>query len=109
MQSPDRLHLSWDQNPSVREALGDKKPGEKCTIELRLQVDAVNPDGADFTIEAAVPEGYEIAKDDDNAAAPGSMPDDATPLGVVVRMQKAKRSSAGPVPQPARVVVPPAI
>lgn len=101
MTTPDKLHISWDQNPSVREALANKKPGEKLEILLHLQVDAINPDGADFTIEAAVPPGYELADDDDTAGTPGAMPGDTTPVGLVVKSKadKAKRKSA-PAPMP---------
>lgn len=107
MTTLDKLHLSWDQNPSVREALGDKKLGDKCTIELHLQVDDINPDGADFTIEAAVPEGYELSENEDDASSPGTIPNDATPVGMVVKSRKAARQS--PPPQPSRVAMPPTL
>lgn len=112
MQAPDKLSLSWDQNPSVRESLANMKPGDKFVIELHTQIDSIDPDSGKFTIEAAVPEGYELDDAGDNDAQPGTIPSDTTPVGMVVRMkEKASRSKSPSVPpaQPARVSAPPTL
>src|SRR5437868_2754186 len=97
MNKPDQVRLTFDQNPSLSEAIRDLKPGDKLDLELKTSLKSSDADGVDLTIEAAVPEGFEIDKDgvDSSPGGVGSISDsDAqmTPTAMLV-----KRKGASPV------------
>jgi hypothetical protein len=83
-----------DQNPTLAEYFRDKKPGDKCTLELRATVKGQDAEGVDLIVEAAVPEGYEV---DETATGPelpaspmsGSVSSATmTPTAMMVRKKK---------------------
>lgn len=70
-ESADIVRLSFAQNPAVQKWIQDEgyKPGDKCKLELELQFNDADDLGANFTVVAAVPEGYEV----DENAEPGQI------------------------------------
>lgn len=72
MQKQDEIRLTADQQPSVMEYLQQSgvKPGDKCEMVFHLTLKQQDPEGADFIVEAAVPEGYEM--DDEQEQVPNN-------------------------------------
>lgn len=90
MQKPDVLRVTFDQNPSMVEALADVKPGDKGKCEVHYTLKDKDAEGANFIIEAVVPEGYEIADDDEEEHQTPTPTSDAmmTPSSMLVRKLK---------------------
>jgi uncharacterized protein YdeI (YjbR/CyaY-like superfamily) len=90
MQVPDVLRATFDQNPALAEALQNSKPGDKLELELHVTLKSKDAEGADFTIEAVVPEGFEVAGPEEEQAEPGPTSDAMmTPAAMSVRKVKA--------------------
>ena len=99
MLGPDQIRITWDQNPALKEYLRDKKPGDKLKCELELSFKASDQEGADLIVEALVPEGYEVADEDEEPDAPAMTgnPDGMTPTAMMVKRKDSKGSKAPPI------------
>lgn len=47
----NKVHIDYGSNPDLAEAFSRKKPGEKCTFEVTIQVDKVDEKSVTGTIE----------------------------------------------------------
>lgn len=47
----NKIHLDFASNPEMAEFFSQKKSGDKCTFEVTMQVDRVNGESAEGTIE----------------------------------------------------------
>jgi len=97
---PDIIRVQYDQNPAVMDAYGGKKPGDKCKFEVMATVLSMDTDGISFTVEAVIPEDYELDEDAENS--PGSISvlgneTAQTPASMMVRRKKMKETS-GEIP-----------
>lgn len=97
MTKPDVLHVTFDQNPSVEEVVRDKKPGDKLKLELHVTLKQAGAESADFTVEAVVPEGYEVAEDAEEPQTGAVSASDAmmTPTAMMVRKQQGHQEPDG--------------
>lgn len=92
MNKPDIFSITFDQNPALAEALRDKKIGDTLELEVHCTLKQQTAEGAEFTIEAVVPEGFELDtnQEDVNQSAGGvgalSHSDaNMTPTAIMVR------------------------
>ena len=89
MNKPDTIRITFDQNPAVMEALRDRKPGDKFVFtRVETTIKGQDGEGADFTVEAYIPEGYEKVPDTEEPRAEtlGSGADVAmTPAAMMIR------------------------
>jgi hypothetical protein len=87
MNAPDQIRVTADQNPALIEALQNAAIGDKGVAELHFTLKARDGEGVDLIVEAVVPEGYEIAKEEKPGAMGGMMSPDAmmTPTAMQVR------------------------
>jgi len=67
----DKLTLSFENNPGLAEAFGDKAVGDKVKLEIVGTVAMVDEAGAEVSVDKAVPEGYEAVEE---APPPGQGP-----------------------------------
>lgn len=75
MESQTSVAVAFSQNPAVGEALQTKKVGDECELTLKARISELSADGAVLKIEALVPEGYEMAdEEEESVAEPGAMP-----------------------------------
>ncbi|HUS97515.1 MAG TPA: hypothetical protein VMX97_12315 [Hyphomicrobiaceae bacterium] len=96
MNAPDALRITWDQNPAAQEYFSTKKAGDECEGEVKLTVKSIDDEGADLTLEAFIPEGYEEQGDTEESPTPMSMMSspmtespNMTPTAMLVRKTKA--------------------
>lgn len=85
MQKPDQLRVTFDQNPAMSEATANAKPGDKVVLEVHCTLKAKDAEGVDLTIEAAVPEGYEVDPDKPETGMSMGMDSVMTPTAMMVR------------------------
>ncbi len=99
MNKPDQVRLTYDQNPSLAEAIKGKKNGDKLKWEMHSTLKASDAEGVDLTIEAAVPEGFEIDKDatDNSPGGVGSMSASDAQMTPTAMMVKRKQGTPSPV------------
>ena len=94
MTRPDEMRVTFDQNPAMMEATAQTAIGEKIEFKVIGTVKNRTPEGLDITIEAAVPEGYEV-DDEETAGTIGngvSFEDvPMTPTAMMVRRKAASK------------------
>lgn len=82
MDSRNKFNLDYADNPDLKEYFQRKKVGDKCRVEVEIQLEEISPDGAVATIE-------EIVLPDD-ADKPNVKPNHETPIAVIVMGGKGK-------------------
>lgn len=82
MTQPDQLRISRDQNPAFFEYLADKKTGDPLKVEVQGTLKDVDAESGTITVEAVVPEGFEV---DDSEAIPPVGDSEMTPTAIMVR------------------------
>lgn len=94
MLKPDVVRVTADQNPEFIKELEKMRIGESGKAEIRFTKKAQDAEGADLTVEAYVPEGYEIDDDqtEPNLVGPVIGNQDAmmTPAAMMVRKRVKK-------------------
>lgn len=92
MQNPDTVIVSADQNPAFFQELLKCGTGEKGKAELRYTKKEQGADSAVLTVEAWVPEGYEVDESSSESAAPSVAPGDGvmTPTAMAVKQKSSK-------------------
>ena len=90
MSKPAELVLPSDQYPQVQEAVQQMQLGDGGTWEIKFTLKEKTADATVFTVEAIIPEGYEMPKDtDDNGPQVNSPPDSMmTPAAMMVRKRQ---------------------
>lgn len=75
MESQSTLTISFKQNPAVAEAVSGKQIGDKLELECHATIKEMSGDGIVLSIDAVVPDGYEVAEPDEaERMSPPAMP-----------------------------------
>jgi hypothetical protein len=91
MQKPDEIKLTFDQNPSLAEALQQVAVGESVELEIKATLKSKDTEGVILTVEAAIPDGYEMGEPGDEQEPVAGMGDGMltaapmTPTAMLVR------------------------
>ena len=97
MNKPDIMRVTFDQSPHLSEATRDMAVGDRIEFEVTATLKARDQEGVDFTIEAVVPEGYEL---DEEATEPQTMggisQSDAMQTALSMTVRKKGNSGIGP-------------
>lgn len=89
----NKISLDFKDNPALRDALGGKKIGDRCTVTIKFQIDRLTEEGAEGTIQSIEPEGYAPGPNINNGESK-IFPDGARePVMVVVAGRAAKAAS----------------
>lgn len=94
MHAPDLMRVTYDQNPAMLEAMAQVSLGDKVKFEVIATLKSKSAEGAEFTVEAVVPDGYEVDETGDKVpptimgTASDEMP--ITPTAMLVRRKAAK-------------------
>lgn len=98
MESQSSIAVAFAQNPALAEYFAEKqkKIGDECELELKVTIKELSDTGAVLNIEALVPEGYEVAEDDDKEPKTEGMAyspmmgsaDTTIPTALAARVQK---------------------
>ena len=100
--TPDKVNISFDQNPACAEAFRNAKSGDKGTMGFQYTYESGDQTGCILSVEAFVPEGYEVAKDAEthqmNPMSTGG--DSMTATAMLVRKKESKRGSGPTVANP---------
>ena len=87
----NKILVDFKQNHALRDALGGKQVGEKCTLKIKLQVDRISEEGFEGSIEEITPEGYKPPPTMQNDGSGKIKPEaDSEPVMVMVRGKQAK-------------------
>lgn len=93
MNASDKVIITADQSPQFFEELKKCQLGGEGTAELRFIKDEQGAESAVLSVKAWVPEGYEVADDEDvQPTAPAVSAGDAvmTPTSMMVRKKAGK-------------------
>jgi hypothetical protein len=87
MNKPDEVRLSFDQNPALSEATQSMALGDKLKLEMHSTLKDRDAEGIVLTVEAAVPEGYEVDEESEDAGAisPSMTEPNMTPTAMMVK------------------------
>lgn len=91
MQMRNKVTLDYKDNPELRAAFQGKAVGDKCTLEVELQVDELTEEGLVGTIESITPEGYEPPSSDDTVEIE---PESDEPVTMVIGSKGKKKSKS---------------
>lgn len=73
MQMRNKVHFDFKDNPKLRDTFSGKQVGDRCTLEVELQVDELTEEGLVGTVKSITPEGYEPhSADDEEEISPAS-------------------------------------
>ena len=70
METQKALRISFKTNPAVAEAAQGKSIGDEFNVEMKCKIQDIKPDEIVVGIDAVVPEGYEVLKEEDETMPP---------------------------------------
>lgn len=77
MDTPDKLTLTTKDNPELAALFANKQPGDKCKLELEVQLDEKTPDGVTCSVDSAAPVEYSAEEEGE----PGNTPEEESAEG----------------------------
>jgi hypothetical protein len=81
----NKIHIDFRNNPEAKDAFAGKKAGDKATVTVQFQVDALNDEGLDGSIEELQVEGYENPHPEEGESGDEIKPDAQAPVMLAIR------------------------
>lgn len=89
MDQPDKLFLSIKDNPELAAVFANKQPGDKCKLEVEVQVDEKTDKMVSCSIDSASPIEYS-EEDDAKEVSESPEPDGESVVLAVMNGKKKK-------------------